>query len=424
MPFRKITLPNGLRIITVPEDDALTTTVLVLVEAGSKYETKDINGLSHFLEHLCFKGTKNRPKAIDIAAELDGIGAAYNAFTAQEWTGYFAKSQPKHFDTILNVVSDLYLNPVFDQNEINKERGVVIEELNMYEDMPMRRVQEFFLNLLYGDQPAGWDVGGRKEVIQKLNREDFLNYRGKHYLAKATLVVVAGKFDEEEAIEKVKQAFSEIAEGEKSGKVKTKETQEKPEMLIKYKDTDQTHLVLGVRAFDIFDKRKYALQLIADILGGGMSSRLFQKIREEMGAAYYVHASSDLYTDHGYLTAASGIDHNKLGDIVRAIVHEFKRLKEDSIPEGELQRAKDHVVGNTMLGLESSDSIAGYYGGQEILLREMITPEEFSQRIQRVTAEEIALVARDIFQNKKLNLAVIGPLKDKEAELQGILKID
>src|SRR3989344_8722732 len=166
--FKKITLDNGLRIITAPNNNSLAATVLVLVEAGSKYETKEINGLSHFLEHMCFKGTEKRPRAIDIASELDGIGASYNAFTGQEYTGYYAKAEPRHLDTILDVVSDIYLHQVFDSKEIDKERGVIIEEINMYEDLPMRRVQELFTTLLYGDQPAGWDIAGKKEIIRKL----------------------------------------------------------------------------------------------------------------------------------------------------------------------------------------------------------------------------------------------------------------
>src|SRR3989344_8490171 len=210
MTFKKTILYNGLRIITAPQPDNPAVTILVLVEAGSEYETKDINGLSHFLEHLCFKGTKKRPKAIDITGELDSIGAFYNAFTSQEFTGYFAKAQAKHFDKILDVVSDIYLNSVFDPTEIDKERGVIIEEINMYEDLPMARVHYLFLELLYGDQPAGWNIVGEKEVIQALQREDFLDYRGKHYLAEKTIVVIAGNINEEETIAKVKGIFTEM----------------------------------------------------------------------------------------------------------------------------------------------------------------------------------------------------------------------
>ncbi len=420
--FNKITLDNGLRIITVPKPDSLATTILVLVEAGSKYETKEINGISHFLEHLCFKGTSKRPKSIDIASELDSIGASYNAFTSMEYTGYFAKAQPKHLDKILDVVSDIYQNSIFDADEINKERGVIVEEINMYEDLPMRRVQELFTTLLYGDQPAGWDIAGRKEVIKKLTRDDFIRYRNEHYPAKSSLAVLAGKFNENEAVGKIKQAFSDIKSGVKTPKIKTVEQQRKPEVLSKHKETDQTHLVLGVRAFDIFDERKYALEILADILGGGMSSRLFQKIREEMGAAYYVRADADPYTDHGYLAASAGIDHNKINEVIAAIIEEFMKTIQEPIDKNELQRAKDHLTGHLMLGLETSDALAGFYGGQEVITGKMLPPQELTKKYQAVKAEEIMEVAKEIFQNNKLNLALIGPFKEKE-RFEKILKL-
>jgi len=412
--FKKITLDNGLRIITAQKPDSLSATLLVLVEAGSKYETKEINGLSHFLEHMCFKGTEKRPTSIDISSDLDSIGAVYNAFTGMEYTGYFAKARPEHFDTILDVVSDIYLNQIFDTKEIDKERGVIVEEINMYEDLPMVRIQRLFTGLLYGDQPAGWDIAGRKEVIRKLNRDDFIKYRNEHYLAQSSLVAIAGKFDEEKAIAKIKNAFSNIKSSKKTPKIKTIEHQNRPEILLKFKETDQTHLILGVRAFDVFDERQYALEILADILGGGMSSRLFQKIREQMGAAYYVSADADLYTDHGYLAVSAGVDHNKINDVIQATLEEFKKLVDEEINKKELERAKDHLIGHLIMGLETSDHLASFYGGQEIITKKIITPEGLIEKIQRVKAEEIKKLAHDIFQNQKLNLAIIGPFKEGE----------
>ena len=420
--FNKITLDNGLRIITVPKQDSLAVTVLVLVEAGSKYEAKDINGISHFLEHMCFKGTEKRPRAIDIASELDGIGANYNAFTSLEYTGYYVKAEPKRFDVALDVVSDIYLNQTLAAEEINKERGVIIEEINMGEDLPMHKVWYLFLELLYGDQPAGWEVTGKKEVIQKITRDDFLKYKSEHYLPQSTIIVVAGQFSEQEAVDKVKQAFSQIKSSPKSGKEKTKEEQENPKTLVKFKETDQAHLVVGVRAFDIFDKRRYALEVLSDILGGGMSSRLFQKIREEMGAAYYVHSSADLYTDHGYLAAACGIDKNKINEVTAAILEEFRKFAGKPVEQGELQRAKDHLTGGMMLSLETSDSLANFCGGQEVLTGKVTAPQELADKIQAVTSEEIMSVAQDIFKNDRLNLALIGPFKDKN-EFDKLLRL-
>lgn len=413
-PFTKKTLKNGLRVITIPKKDSLATTVLVLVEAGSKYETKKINGLSHFLEHMCFKGTKKRPTALDIAGELDGIGAEYNAFTSQEWTGYYAKAQAEHGDKVLDIISDMYLNPTFDIKEIEKEKGVVIEELNMYEDTPQRKVQDLFLELLYGDQPAGWDVGGKKEIIQKLNREDFLKYRGEHYVAKATIIVVSGAVNEKTLLPKIEKAFGNITVGDKTGKIKTIEKQSKPEILIKHKESDQTHLVMGARAFDAFDKRRFALDVLADILGGGMSSRLFQRVREELGAAYYVNAGVDLLSDHGYLGISAGIEHSKINIVIKAIIEELNKIKKNSITEEELHRAKDHLSGRLILGMESSDALAMYYGGQEVLRRSEISPADLLKEIHKVSREDIVAVAKDLFRNDRLNLAIIGPYKDSK----------
>jgi len=409
----KILLKNNLRVISVPMADALTTTILILVEAGSEYETRKNNGVSHFLEHMCFKGTEKRLSSLDITSELDAVGAAYNAFTSNQYTGYYAKVQPKHFDEILDIISDIYLNPVFNQREIEKERGVIIEEINMYEDLPMRRVQEFFTNLLYGDQPAGWDIAGKKEIIRRINRNDFIEYQKNHYLGKSTTVVVTGNFNEKEAVKKIESAFSGIRTGKKVQKLKTVESQKSPRIFLKMKETDQAHLVVGVRAFDIFDKRKYAIDLLADILGGGMSSRLFQKLREEMGAAYYVKSEADLLSDHGFLTVSAGVDNNKVSEAIKAVVEEFERLIKEPIEKEELQRVKDRCVGGLIMGLETSDQLAGFYGGQEIITKKIVSPEETIKKIQAVKVEEISAVAKDIFKNNKLNLAIIGPFKEK-----------
>lgn len=414
MYFKKVTLKNGLRVVLVPQAGSLAATVLILVEAGSEYETKDINGLSHFLEHLMFKGTKNRPKPGMIAHELDSLGAEYNAFTGGQYTGYFAKVQKEKIEKAIEIVSDLYLNPIFVPEEIEKERGVIIEEINMYEDTPMRRVHELFASLLYGDQPAGWDIAGQKEVIRVLKRDQFAKYREKHYVAPKTLVVVAGSFDEKKTRKQVIDFFSSLPKKPRIKKLKTVEKQTKPAVSVKFKESDQSHLVLGARAFPIFDKRRYALQVLANVLGGGMSSRLFHRVREDLGAAYYVRAESDLTLDHGCLAVSAGVDHNKIEVVVGAILEEMKRLTAELVPDIEIKKSKDHLVGNFILGLESSDELASYYGGQEIITGKIKAPDEVIRNVKAVKAEEVRAVARYIFQNPKLNLAVIGPYKNSE----------
>ena len=411
--FSKTILDNGLRVITVPQKGSLSATILVLVEAGSIYETKKINGLSHFLEHMCFKGTINRPSALDITTELDSIGAQYNAFTGQEYTGYYAKVRSEKLTKAVDIIADLYSNPVFNEKEIEKEKGVVIEEINMYEDLPHRKAPELFEELVYGDQPAGWTIGGLKEVIRSLTRKDLIKYRKEHYVAKATAIIVVGSFDKKQLLKQLKEAFANIPSARKFGKVKTKESQKNPQLSIKYKKSDQTHLVIGCRAFSGDDKRRFALGVMNDILGGGMSSRLFQRVREQLSAAYYVHSSASLYTDHGYWAARAGIDHKKIDAVLQAILEEAQRLTKEPVPKNELQRAKDHLSGGMVLGLESSDDLAIFYGMQEISNNPIMTPQQILKEINSVDSKEIMKVAKDIFLNRNLNLALIGPFRNK-----------
>ena len=421
MKFIKKVLHNGLRVITVPMKDNPTVTVLVLVEAGSKYETKKINGISHFLEHMCFKGTVKRPKAIDISKELDALGSQYNAFTAQEYTGYYAKSDAKHFKQIFDVVTDIYLNSTFPEVEMQKEKGVIIEEINMYEDMPNRHVQDLMMSLLYGDQPAGWNIAGEKKNILNMKRDDFVAYKKAHYLPEATTIVVAGKVNEREVIKEIDRVFGKIARGKKEQKLKVKEIQTKPEILLNFKKTDQTHFVLGIRSYDLFNKKNSVLSVLAGVLGGGMSSRLFQKLREEMGVGYYVRAYNDVYTDHGFFQVSAGVDNKRINEVIVAVLDECKKLKEVLVSTEELNKVKECLIGNMKLSLESSDDIANFYGGQELLKKEVKNGDEKAEEIRKVTAKQIQTLAKEIFKDKNLNLAMIGPFKDK-TKFSNILK--
>ena len=375
---------------------------------------KNINGLSHFLEHMCFKGTQKRPTALYITKELDSIGSKYNAFTSHEYTGYYAKAEKKHFNTVLDVVSDIYLNPIFDSDEVEKEKGVIVDEINMYEDMPNRHVHNLFDQVLYGDQPAGWNVAGTKEIIRSLNREDFVAYRDKHYVASATIVVVTGNINERRAIKKIKEKFATISIGRKEGKLKVRESQKKPELFLKYKKTDQTHLVLGFRAVDAFSKWRQTLNVLAGVLGSGMSSRLFQKLREEMGVGYYVKVNGDFYTDHGNIAVSTGITNSRVGEVITAILQEFKRLKTKLVSNEELKKVKEYLIGNMYLELEPSDEIAMFYGGQEVIVDKMKKAEEVEKEIRKITPQQIKELSNKLFNDKELNMAMIGPFKDKK----------
>ena len=422
--YKKTTLDNGLRVITVPVKDAKSVTVLILVGTGSKYETKDINGISHFLEHMFFKGTKKRPSTLKISEVLDSIGGEYNAFTSKEVTGFYAKVDKKHSDIALDWISDIFLNSKFEEEEIQREKGVIVEELNMYLDTPTAYVGELFEDLLYKDQPAGWRIVGEKENILSFDREKILDYFNSHYSAKNTVVCVAGDVSSKQIQEKIGKYFGKAEDKKVPEKLAVKEKQSEPELLLHYKKTDQTHFCLGVRAYNMFDKRRYALSLISIILGGNMSSRLFISVRERNGLAYYVHTTSDETTDTGCLVTQAGIKNDSLEKAVSLVLKEYQDLKTKRITEKELQKAKDYLRGKTALSLDATDAQGSFYAAQEVIGEKVLTPEQKLKFIDKVTVNDIKKVAEDIFVPEKLNLAVIGPIKEsKKEELKKILKL-
>ncbi len=418
---KKKIFKNGLRVVTVPMKDNPTVTVLVLVGTGSDYETKELGGISHFLEHMCFKGTTKRSNAQAIAHELDALGCQYNAFTDHEMTGYYAKSDAKNFKKIFDVISDIYLNSTFPEAEIEKEKGVIVEEINMYEDMPSRHVQDLFQEALYGDQPAGRNIAGTKDNVRAMTRADFIKYKKTHYVAEGTVIVVAGSVSSADVYKEAAKHFGNVHTGKKGNKVKTIDKQQTPNVLLKHKETDQTHFVLGVRTFPLKDKRNATLSVLASILGAGMSSRLFIKLREEMGVAYYVRAYNDPSLDRGSLQISAGVNNARCEEVIKEILKECTLLAKDGVTEGELSKVKSMLIGNTKLSLEATDDIANFYGSQELLKKEIKTLEEKIKDINKVTKEDIKKMANLIWKNSNLNLALIGPLKDKAPLLQ-ILK--
>lgn len=420
--YKKTTLKNGLRIITIPMKNTKTVTVLVVVGAGSKYERKETKGLSHFLEHMFFKGTQKRPTTLKVAETLDKIGGAYNAFTGKEFTGFWAKVEKSHLDLALDWVSDIFLNSKLEAREIKREKGVIIEEINMYLDMPMKYIEDLFEKLLYGDQPAGWMLAGEKENILKLQRKHFIEYLKNHYSALNTIVCLAGNFNQREINEKIKKYFKKITKAPPQPKLKVIELQVQPRILIHFKKTDQTHLCLGVRGYNLSQPQMYVQELIAVILGGSMSSRLWISVRERKGLAYYVRTSSELYTDSGYLVTQAGIPHKNVNQVISLILKEYKNIRQNKVPKVELKKAKDYLKGNLTLSLELSDAQASFYTGQELLTGKILTPKEKFARIDKVTANDVQKAAKEIFQPEKLNLALIGPHKDK-GKFIGLLKL-
>jgi len=421
--FEKTTLRNGLRIITIPQKSSQAVTVLILVGTGSKCETKKINGISHFLEHMMFKGTKKRPTSIEVAESLDKVGGIYNAFTGQDFTGYFAKVETSQFELAFDWVSDIFLNSLLPQKEIEKEKKVIIEEINMIYDHPMGYIGEvLWPRLLYGNQPAGWDIAGTKESVKGITRNSLINYRQKQYVPSNTILCIAGNFNKQKAKKLIQECFAKVAEGSSIQKPKVIEKQKSPKCLLEYRKTDQSHLYLGVRGYNVFHPQRYTQDILGIILGGMMSSRLFVEVREKLGLAYYIKTEVEANPNTGFFATRAGVDNQRIEKAISAILKEYRKISQKKVSKDELKKAKNYVKGQTALTLETSDAQASFYGLQELLRKEISTPEEIYKKIDKITQNDILKIAKDIFRSGKLNLALIGPFKDKN-KFQKLLRL-
>ena len=415
-------LDNKLTYISAPMTGTQTVTVLLVVRTGSKYENRKESGLSHFLEHMFFKGTLKRPTALILSSELDSIGGEYNAFTSKEYTGYWIKVSADKTATALELVSDMLLNSKFEAEEIEREKGTIVEELNMYEDNPLMKIEDMFEACLYGDTPAGWDTGGNISNVKSFKRADFIKYFERQYGAKSASLIVSGNLPKN-TNSLVKKYFSAFPKNAWQDKVKVKENQKTPTVLLAHKKTDQITLSLGVRALNIGHKDEFIVKLLAIILGGSMSSRLFSEIRERRGLAYLVRTGVESYSDVGYLTTTAGIKLGSEEEVIRLIIAAYKKVSTELIPEEELNRAKDMLRGRLAISLEASDDLANWYGRQAIYRKKYVTPADYVEEIAKVTATDLRRVAKKIFVEHNLNLALIGPIDSKkESVLRKVLK--
>ncbi|MCK9439011.1 MAG: pitrilysin family protein [Patescibacteria group bacterium] len=422
MKLKKIILKNGMPafLFKIPSSKSVTT--LVMFKTGSKYENLKNSGLSHFLEHMFFKGTEKRPTTRDISGELDSIGAEFNAFTGKEYTGYYIKSQKAKVDIALDVLSDMLINSKFEQEEIDRERGVIVEELNMYEDNPLMHIEDVFESCLYGNTPAGWETIGFKKNILNLNRQDFLNYYNSQYGANGSAIFVAGNFSEEKIKKSLEKKFGNFKKNKYKNKIKVIEKQKTPNLKIKNKKTDQITLSLGFRAFPAGHKDERILKLLSVILGGSMSSRLFIGLRERRGLAYYVRSGVELYSDCGYISVQAGIPKNKLEESIKVILSEYKKLKNDLVSSEELKKAKDLFAGRLIVGMEGTDDFTNWYGHQFPFSNKFLSPDEVLKKVEKVSSKDIKRVANNLFMNNKLNLAIIGE-GIKDSDVKKYLKI-
>jgi len=410
--YKREILSNKVNVFTIPVPGAKTVTALLVFKTGSKYETLENNGISHFLEHMFFKGTKKRPDAVTISGDLDSLGSEFNAFTTKEFTGYWVRVASAKFKSALSILSDMLQNSLFDQAEIDRESGVIIEELNMYEDNPVMHIEDIFEHCLYGDTPAGWDTIGTKENIRRFKREDFVTYLNTQYGANSLSAILAGDVKKADKVAAVK-LLDTFKSNKWKNKAKVTEAQVKPQLKSVYKDIDQVNLSLGVRTYAIDSPEEFKLKLLSVILGGAMSSRLFTRLRERNGLAYTVRTLTEFYSDSGYLTTQAGVPIDKVEPAIKIILEEYKRLTTELVPPKELKRAKDLFVGRLLLQMEGTGDVADWYGRQAILRKKIITPNEFLTAIKKISAQDLKKTAQKIFVDQKLNLALIGKVKEE-----------
>ena len=407
-------LDNGLRILTAPIESAQSVTCAIMLAAGSRYETPDTNGIAHFSEHMFFKGTEKRPTARDISKEIDTIGGEFNAFTGKEYTGYYVKCAAESRDVALDVLVDMLRNSKFAQEEIEREKGVIIEEMNMYFDTPRDFIGGVYEELLYGDQPLGWDIIGRKETVRGASHDTFRQYVDTWYKPERMVVGIGGKIGDG-LHERLADLLGDVPASEtgdpspiklsRNGDVRVK---------VHTKQSDQAHICVGVYSYPLEHPDRYPLQILATILGGGMSSRLFTEVREQRGLAYYVFGINHSYTDAGSLFAQAGVDINRIDDAVATIAGELRKVAEEPIPSDELEKARSFAKGRFVLQLESPQGLIMFGLRREVLESATPDPEQILAELDKVTADDVQRVARELIDGHGLNLAVIGPFDDPE----------
>lgn len=423
LTYKLTTLKCGLPVLTIPMPAVGSVTALVLTNTGSRYEVPAKEGIAHFFEHIVFKGTQLYPTALDLSSAVDAVGAEFNAFTSKEYTGYYVKSASKHLRTSLDVLSDMLLLPKIRQEDVSKEKGVIIEEINMYRDNPMSHVANLFDTLFFEDRGLKHDIIGSKETVSSVTSEDFEHFLSQWYGLENMVLILAGDAD----VVSDKKTL-ELAETMFSKKPKIKRTNEKQDLKpffakqtissdylwIENKKTEQAHLVLGWPGLQRGAPERYALSVLSVIIGGNMSSRLFTEVREKRALCYYVRSDTDYFQNAGVVGASAGVDPTRVHEAIKVILEEFEAIAAGKKPvtEAELQKAKEYISGMTVLSLEDSESVAQYFGSKLLLQGEIDTPEEVLKKIQAVTLDEVHALAARLYQGK-VKLAVIGPFEDK-----------
>ena len=418
MDYKLYTLPSGLRVLISTMPGLESVTVTVWVKTGSRFEEKRINGISHFLEHMVFKGSSKRPTARDISTAVDSIGGEFNAATSKDWTNFYIKSSASTVETAMDVLADMVFRPILDPEEIEREKGTIIQELNMYEDTPTMKIHDVFEELAFSGNPLAWDVGGKPESVKRIKRRDFDEYRSKHYTPENILISVSGGIAEKKAISLVEKYFKSASFNPRSrNTISTfkdpvfKAEQVKPQIKVKNKKVEQAHLILGFLSDGRGYDGRFAQSVLSTILAGPMSSRLFIEVRERRGLAYAVRPSGDRFEDIGYFGVYAGVDLGKCEEAIRVILDQIYGISSGKFPisDEELRKTKEYIKGHIALSLEDTQAVGDFFAEQALFLKEILIPDEIYKRIDKVTAPDVIREAKRLFVKSHLNLAVIGP---------------
>ncbi|MEK7218450.1 MAG: pitrilysin family protein [Patescibacteria group bacterium] len=409
--FTVTRLPSQLPVLTAPSESTASVTVLVFAGAGSRYETQKERGISHFLEHMFFKGGKKFRTTRDVSAAIDGVGGDFNAFTGKEYAGYYVKVAADHVRMACDVISDMLLHASFPPEEIEKERGVIMEEERMYQDTPMYRSGWDFEELLFGDHPLGWDTIGTEEVIRGVKQEDFLRHREALYAPRNLVVTFAGKIGAPSAMALAGEFFAPLA-GSQKPHFKPFANFGAKRVFLRTKATEQAHLVMGVPGVSALHEDHFTQKLLGVILGGNMSSRMFLNVREAKGLCYYIATDVDSYLDAGALSTRAGVDQSRLHEAIEAIKNEYLRAAGKGVTEEELIRAKAYLKGKITLSLEDSEERAHFYGKQQLLYPKTRDIPEYFGEIDAVTLPRVNTLAERLLRPQEFRLSVIGKEND------------
>jgi predicted Zn-dependent peptidase len=411
--FERQRLDNGLRVLSAPLPHAQSVACFVMLAAGSRYERADNRGIAHFAEHMFFKGTERRPSSRELTTLIDGIGGEFNAFTSKEYTGYYVRCAGADRDTAFDVLLDMLRHSKFDPEEIEREKGVILEEMNMYQDTPRDHIGTVYEDLMFGDNPLGWEVLGTKETIKAATRETFTSYVDEWYTPERMVIGISGMVGDD-LTPTLEELLGEMSpNGDRKAAPAVLDRSPGPHVSVYHKDADQAHLILGVPSHPIEHPDRYALQMLSAVLGSGMSSRLFLEVRERRGLAYYVQGMNHSYTDAGSLFAQAGVDIKRIDEAIKVIVEQFARMADEKVGSDELEKSRSMIKGRFVLRTEGPQGLLMYGLNREVLEGQALEPEELLKQIDAVSAEDIQRVAKELIAEDKLHLAVIGPFKDE-----------